>query len=218
MTRPQRHPRRPARPRPRPRSSISKRAQSCSTRRSSSWPPSTWRRPIVIGTSSDPTSARCSTRTCGSWPRSSRSTAGGGHAGRRGPAQAGRGGRPVAAAPVRPPPRRRPWPRPRSRPPRPRRPWPPARPRPSSAAAGCSTRGASSSCKGNYDAAQQKADEARTLDVHWGLFDDTPEKLEQEIIKARPQYTPAVGGAEANLPHDRRTAKLKLQRGPHAAR
>ena len=65
--------------------------------------------------------------------------------------------------------------------------------------------------KGNYDAAQQKADEARALDVHWGLFDDTPEKLEQEIIKARPKYTPAVGGAEANLPHDRRTAKLKLR-------
>src|SRR5262249_31846171 len=28
--------------------------------------------------------------------------------------------------------------------------------------------------RGNYDEAQKKVEEARALDVHWGLFDDTP--------------------------------------------
>ncbi len=40
--------------------------------------------------------------------------------------------------------------------------------------------------RGNYDAAQQKAEEVRALDVHWGLFEDNPEKLEKDINKARP--------------------------------
>ena len=65
--------------------------------------------------------------------------------------------------------------------------------------------------RGNYDIAQQKADEARTLDIHWGLFDDTPDKLEQEIAKTRPQVPAGQDMANANLLHDRRTAKARLQ-------
>ncbi len=64
--------------------------------------------------------------------------------------------------------------------------------------------------RGNYDSAQQKVEEVRALDIHWGLFDDTPDKLEKDVVKARPTPAPAMSTAETKVPHDRRTAKAKL--------
>jgi len=46
---------------------------------------------------------------------------------------------------------------------------------------------------GNYDVAQQKADAAETLDVKWGLFDDTPAKVTEEIKKSRPKAVSPAG-------------------------
>ena len=45
---------------------------------------------------------------------------------------------------------------------------------------------------GNYDVAQQKVDEAEALDVKWGLFDDTPAKVTEEIKKSRPRIVVAA--------------------------
>ncbi len=198
MTRPQRHPRRPARPRPRPRSSIWKRAPSCSIRRGSSWPPSTWRQPIVIATSSRTTSERCSTPTSRSWPgcRAARSRR------RRWP-------RIVRAT-------RRSCPRPRL-PCRPRRPVTVAAPPPAVAAPAAPVaanpaamptspaeikqrgrwllhEGREQLLRGNYDLAQQKVDEVRALDVRWGLFDDTPDKLEQDVAQGSAPAGAGCGG------------------------
>ena len=44
---------------------------------------------------------------------------------------------------------------------------------------------------GNYDMAQQKVDEADGLDIKWGLFDDTPAKVTEEIKKSRPKTVAA---------------------------
>ena len=44
---------------------------------------------------------------------------------------------------------------------------------------------------GNYDMAQQKVDEADGLDIKWGLFDDTPAKVTEEIKKSRPKMAAA---------------------------
>ena len=65
--------------------------------------------------------------------------------------------------------------------------------------------------KGNYDLAQAKVDEARSLDVQWGLFDDTPDKLQEDISNVRPKVVAKAPGADAGQPHDRRTAKAKLR-------
>ena len=64
---------------------------------------------------------------------------------------------------------------------------------------------------GNYDVAQRKVDEAEALDVKWGLFDDTPAKVSEEIKKARPKAVAARAAPAAAEPHDRRTAKAKLR-------
>ena len=63
---------------------------------------------------------------------------------------------------------------------------------------------------GNYDMAQRKVDEAEALDVKWGLFDDTPAKVTEEIKKAKPKIVSPTTNAAANQPHDRRAARTKL--------
>ena len=63
---------------------------------------------------------------------------------------------------------------------------------------------------GNYDAAQRKADEAEALDITWGLFDDTPAKVTEEIKKARPKVAATARKGPAQ-PHDRSAAKAKLR-------
>ena len=65
--------------------------------------------------------------------------------------------------------------------------------------------------RGNYDLAQAKVDEARSLEVQWGLFDDTPDKLQEDISKVRPAPVATAPGSDAGQAHDRRTAKAKLQ-------
>ena len=65
--------------------------------------------------------------------------------------------------------------------------------------------------RGNYDLAQAKADEARALDVQWGLFDDTPDKLQEDIAKVRPAVAARAAGCQDGVAHDRRTAKAKLR-------
>ncbi len=65
---------------------------------------------------------------------------------------------------------------------------------------------------GDYDLAEKKAKEAESLDIKWGLFDDTPTKVMDEIKKARPKTTATAASAETvGQPHDRRTAKTKLK-------
>ncbi len=64
---------------------------------------------------------------------------------------------------------------------------------------------------GNYDGAQQKADEAEALNIKWGLFDDTPAKITEEISKARPKALAAAHTAAGRQAHDRHTAKVKLR-------
>ncbi len=64
---------------------------------------------------------------------------------------------------------------------------------------------------GNYDVAQHKVDEAEALDIKWGLFDDTPAKVTEEIKKARPKVGRRHRAPRLSQPHDRRTAKAKLR-------
>lgn len=59
---------------------------------------------------------------------------------------------------------------------------------------------------GDYDAAEAKVAEARSLDVSYTLFDDTPDRVEDAIAKARPKLAAAVGG-----PRDKKNAKDKLK-------
>src|SRR5262249_13440481 len=54
---------------------------------------------------------------------------------------------------------------------------------------------------GNYDAAQRKTDEAEALDVKWGLFDDTPAKVQAEIKKARPKAAATAASSGAGQAH-----------------
>ena len=84
-------------------------------------------------------------------------------------------------------------------------------PRRSRRPGGCSTKAANNSLRGNYDLAQAKVDEARSFDVQWGLFDDTPDKLQEDISKVRPAVVAKAPGADAGQAHDRRTAKAKLR-------
>ncbi len=68
---------------------------------------------------------------------------------------------------------------------------------------------------GNYDGAQRKADEAESLNVKWGLFEDTPAKVSEEIKKARPKAVATRAGGAAEH-HDRRAAKAKLREARNA--
>jgi len=69
---------------------------------------------------------------------------------------------------------------------------------------------------GNYDAAQRKADEAEALDIKWGLFDDTPAKVTDEIRRARPKALPTADTHASSQPHDRQTARMKLRQARSA--
>lgn len=59
---------------------------------------------------------------------------------------------------------------------------------------------------GDYEAAEAKVSEARTVDVSYTLFDDTPDRVDEAIAKARPKLAEAVGG-----PKDKKNAKEKLK-------
>ncbi len=64
--------------------------------------------------------------------------------------------------------------------------------------------------QGKYDEAQHKADEADALNVKWGLFDDTPARVGEDIKKARPKAVASRAGSAIEV-HDRRAAKAKLR-------
>ena len=64
--------------------------------------------------------------------------------------------------------------------------------------------------QGSYDEAQRKADEAEALNVKWGLFDDTPGKVSEEIKNKRPKAMAKATGSPVEV-HDRRAAKAKLR-------
>ena len=74
-----------------------------------------------------------------------------------------------------------------------------------------------------FDAAERTIAEARTFKVKWGFFDETPDKLSAALTKARTKdiagkpSTRIAGSTEpttsldADLPHDRRTARNALR-------
>jgi len=59
---------------------------------------------------------------------------------------------------------------------------------------------------GHYDEASAKVSEARGLNVDYTLFDDTPDRVEDAMIKVRPKVAEASAG-----PKDKKTAKDKLK-------
>ncbi len=63
---------------------------------------------------------------------------------------------------------------------------------------------------GNYDSATDKVAQARKLNVRWGLFGDTPAKVETAIAMARPKgFADATPAAEPPT-HNKATAKKRL--------
>ncbi len=66
--------------------------------------------------------------------------------------------------------------------------------------------------RGAYDDAQAKIQQAKEMDVRWGLFDnDTPEKAQESLDKVRPQISSA-GAAPVGDPQDqKRQAKERLE-------
>jgi type II secretory pathway component GspD/PulD (secretin) len=61
---------------------------------------------------------------------------------------------------------------------------------------------------GNYDGAAAKIAQARSLNIRWGLFDDTPDKVSAVLVKARPTAVAASPGVQTK---DRPTARAKLK-------
>ena len=61
---------------------------------------------------------------------------------------------------------------------------------------------------GNYDDAAAKVEQARALNVRWGLFDDTPAKVAADVDKARPK---AVAALPSDQPKSRQAAKIRLK-------
>lgn len=77
--------------------------------------------------------------------------------------------------------------------------------------------------KENFDAAKETLAQARSFNVKWGLFEDSPDKVEDSLAKAKADAkkkgktgadprASAMGDAPGkNLPHDRRTARGLLR-------
>ncbi|MFM7317665.1 MAG: type II secretory pathway, component PulD [bacterium] len=60
--------------------------------------------------------------------------------------------------------------------------------------------------QGNFEDAVAKLAQARALNVSYTLFDDTPDRVEEVLEKARPAVAASAGSA-----HDKKTAKDKLK-------
>lgn len=66
--------------------------------------------------------------------------------------------------------------------------------------------------KKQFEAAEKFAAEARGLNVKWGFFDDTPDKVLESVLKARAKVGSPAGTAEGQAqPRDRRTARARLR-------
>ena len=60
---------------------------------------------------------------------------------------------------------------------------------------------------GNFDAAEKKVAEAEPIDVKWGLFDDTPAKVRNDLLKEKPKNSD--GRRQAGLDQARRPQGAK---------
>ena len=76
---------------------------------------------------------------------------------------------------------------------------------------GCFTKRGNSSSMETMTRPSTKSTRPRPLEIEWGLFDDTPAKVTDDIHKARPKTVAAAKANRSALPHDRRTARIKLK-------
>jgi hypothetical protein len=69
--------------------------------------------------------------------------------------------------------------------------------------------------KGRFDIAEQAVAEARTLDVQWTLYDETPDRLAEALEKARAKAGQPARARTGDLPppqsRDRRAARARLK-------
>jgi type II secretory pathway component GspD/PulD (secretin) len=66
---------------------------------------------------------------------------------------------------------------------------------------------------GNFDQAAALVAQAKTMDLRWTLFDDTPKKVEDDLARMRPDaVTASPGGAPATGDHRAAKARLKEAR------
>ena len=65
--------------------------------------------------------------------------------------------------------------------------------------------------QGNFDAAEKKIAEADTIDIKWGLFDDTPAKVRTDLNKERPRNLASTSKPAPSLPHNRENAHALLR-------
>src|SRR5271165_380179 len=66
--------------------------------------------------------------------------------------------------------------------------------------------------QGNLDAAEKKIAEAEAIDVKWGLFDDTPNKVRTDLNKERPKNLASTSKPAQSLPHNRENAHALLRK------
>jgi general secretion pathway protein D len=65
---------------------------------------------------------------------------------------------------------------------------------------------------GQFDTAAAKIAEARAFHIKWGLFDDTPDKVEESLRKVRAAAPPAVAAnAAPGIKGDKREAQTRLK-------
>ncbi len=65
--------------------------------------------------------------------------------------------------------------------------------------------------RSNFEAAEKKIAEAEAIDVKWGLFDDTPTKVRNDLNKERPKTSsPGTGNVARSVPHNRENAQALL--------
>src|SRR5208283_94893 len=65
--------------------------------------------------------------------------------------------------------------------------------------------------QGNFDAAEKKIAEAEAIDIKWGLFDDTPTKVRNDLNKERPKNLASTSKPAQSLPHNRENAHALLR-------
>jgi len=65
--------------------------------------------------------------------------------------------------------------------------------------------------QGNFEVAEKKLAEAEAIDVKWGLFDDTPTRVRNDLNKDRPGNVASTSKPAQSLPHNRETAHALLR-------
>lgn len=63
--------------------------------------------------------------------------------------------------------------------------------------------------KGHFDVAQQAIDEARSIDIKWTVFDETPDRVADALTKARAKA--GTNPTDQTGTHDRKAAKARLK-------